>query len=136
MNSSAARRAQAAAARLISRIVSAGRSNSSIPIGLDPNVLVSMMSAPASKILPMDLRHGFGTGKAEDIDKVLQVLVVIRQTRPPHGRLVDPQGKNRRSHGPVQDQDALTQQLFQLVANRRSRDCWHTIDFKWRLGLT
>jgi ferredoxin--NADP+ reductase len=49
LNSSAACRAHWTAARLISRINSGGRPNSSIPSGLDPKVFVSIISAPASK---------------------------------------------------------------------------------------
>ena len=79
------------------------------------NVLVSTMSGAGFQVLFVDLLDGPGLGQAQDVVAPLERLRVLGESGAAELGLAEGEGLNARSHGPVEQQDPVRQEIFQRL---------------------
>jgi hypothetical protein len=67
----------------------------------------------------VDLLDRVRTGQHQKVVVALELRCVAAQARAPEVRLLEPLGLEHGAHGPVQDEDALGEQLLELLASVR-----------------
>ena len=80
-----------------------------------PKVLVSMMSAPASKKPAMDVADHLRLRQREEVAVVQQVLRRVLEALPADVRFRHAIGADRRAHRSVDDGDATLEDLFKRM---------------------
>ncbi len=69
--------------------------------------------AAGLEVGPMDVRDFLGVGQAQNVGKILQILVVIGESLTPHRSLVQLQSLDHRPHCPVEQQNSLADKFVQ-----------------------
>ena len=86
-----------------------------MPIGLEPKVFVSMMSAPASKYCRWISSMTSGCVRLNKSTKFFRSLWCCGKTLPAYRPLVEPPIKDHRSHRAIKEENSLRQQTLQLL---------------------
>ncbi len=115
MTASAAARALLAAGHIQLEAPAIPSRNRPWKCAVELNVLVSMMSAPASKILAMDLLDDFGPGQIEQIVVALDIARPILEPLAAISRFIQAIALDHGAHGAVENDNALPQQAQQRL---------------------
>ena len=63
----------------------------------------------------MDLFHFVGMRQAKNIGEILEVLMMPGKSLAPHSALVQPERLHLSSHGPIEQENPLGEQRFELI---------------------
>ena len=92
---------------------------------MELNVLVSMMSAPASRYMLVNVPDDVRLGQAEQVVVAAQLARPALEAPAAEGGLVQLAGLDHGAHGAVEQDDAFPEQLFQRPGEVRWHDVVH-----------